>query len=165
MLNRPPLEEYVEGPGKIRELINKPRKHAALMKEKDRYGMLCSCLDTIGDTDRCLEAFITTNIDELDINGNSISRSECICYLGEWMEQHLSFKTHIQIKCKSATFNLFRLCKIQSVLTRETANLLALALIISHLDYANAIPNGLPDCDINKMQRIQNITPKMALRV
>lgn len=68
MLNRPPLEEYIEGRGKIRDLINKPRKHAALMKEKIMYGMLCSCLDTIGDTDRCLEAFITTDIDELDTN-------------------------------------------------------------------------------------------------
>ena len=72
MLNRPPLEEYIEGPGKIRDLINKPRKHAALIKEKNRYGMLCSCLDTIGDTDRCLEAFITTDIDELDTNGKYV---------------------------------------------------------------------------------------------
>ena len=100
---------------------------------------------------------------ELEINGNSIPRSECICYLGEWMDKHLSFKTHIQIKCKSATFNLFRLCKICSVLTRVTANLLALALIISHLDYANATLNGLPDCDINEMQRIQNMGAKMVL--
>ena len=75
---------------------------------------------------------------ELHINGSSIPRSECI-HLGKWMDQHLSFKTHIQIKCKSAVFNLFRLCKIHSVLTRETTNLLALAFIISHLDYANAI--------------------------
>ena len=97
---------------------------------------------------------------ELDINGNSIPRSEWIHYLGEWMDQHLSFKTHIKIKCKSATFNLFRLCKICSVLTRETANLLALALIISHLDYAIATLNGLPDSDINNMQRIQNMEQK-----
>ena len=32
------------------------------------------------------------------------------------------------------------------------------------MDYANATLNGLPDCDINKMQRIQNITAKMVLR-
>ena len=79
------------------------------------------------------------------------------------MDQHLSFKTHIQIKYKSATFNLFRICKICSVLTWQTANLLALALIINHLYYANAILNGLPDCDIDKMQRIQNMAAKMVL--
>ena len=55
----------------------------------------------------------------LDVNGNNILRSECICYLAKWMDQDLSFKTHIQIACKSATFNLFRLCKICSVDTRE----------------------------------------------
>ena len=101
---------------------------------------------------------------ERDINDNSIPRSECICYLGEWMDQHLSFKTHIQIKCKSATFNLFKLCKIHSVLTREKANLLALTLIISNLDYANATLNGLPDCDIDKMQRIQNMAAKTVVQ-
>ena len=53
-----------------------------------------------------LEKCITT---ELDINGNSIPRSECIHYLDKWMDQHLSFKTHIQSKCKSATFNLFKI--------------------------------------------------------
>lgn len=68
MLNRPPLEEYIEGTGKIRDLINKPRKHAALLKDSNMYAMLCSCLDTIGDTDRCLEAFITTDIDALNTN-------------------------------------------------------------------------------------------------
>ena len=100
------------------------------------------------------------NTTELDINGNSIQRSECIPYLREWIDLHLSFKIHIQTKCKSAAFNLFRLCKIHSVLTRETASLLALAFIISHLDYTNAMLNGLPDCDINKMQRIQNMAAK-----
>ena len=103
-----------------------------------------SCSVQKGQLVKC----ITT---ELDLNGNSIQRSECIQYLEEWIDQHLSFKTHIQIKYKSAAFNLFRLCKIHSVLTREKASLLALALIISHLDYANATLNGLPYCDINKM--------------
>ena len=68
MLNRPPLEEYIEGTGKIRDLINEPQNHTALSKDKSKFAMLCSCLDTIGDTDRCLEAFITADIDKLDKN-------------------------------------------------------------------------------------------------
>ena len=32
------------------------------------HAMLSSCLDTIGDTDRCLEAFIITDIDKLNKN-------------------------------------------------------------------------------------------------
>ena len=50
-------------------------------------------------------------------------------------------------------------------LPEKQQNLLAHALVISHLDYANATLNGLPDCDINKMQRIQNMAAKMVLRV
>ena len=67
MLNRPPIEEYIEGTGKIRDLINDPL-HPSLQKDKSKHAMLASCLDTIGDTDRCLEAFMTADIDKLDKN-------------------------------------------------------------------------------------------------
>ena len=32
-----------------------------------------------------------------------------------------------------------------------------------HLDYANAIFAGLPDCEISKLQRVQNIAAKFVL--
>ena len=72
MLNRPPLEEYIEGTGKIRDLINEPQNHTNLSKDKSLFAMLCSCLDTIGDTDRCLEAFLTVDIDKLDKNAQYV---------------------------------------------------------------------------------------------
>ena len=68
MLNRPPLEEYIEGSGKLRDLINYPKIHPSLENETEKHAMLSSCLDTIGDADRGLEAFITTDISELDQN-------------------------------------------------------------------------------------------------
>ena len=68
MLNIPPLEEYIEATGRIRELINYPEIHPSLKKDKSKHAMLSSCLDTIGDTDRCLEAFINTDMDKLERN-------------------------------------------------------------------------------------------------
>ena len=68
MLNRPPLEEYIEESGQFRDLINYPEIHPSLENEIEKHAMLSSCLDTIGDADRCLEAFITTEICELDLN-------------------------------------------------------------------------------------------------
>ena len=40
---------------------------------------------------------------------------------------------------------------------------IALGTIISHLDYSNSLFMGLPSCDINKLQRIQNLTAKIIL--
>ena len=48
-------------------------------------------------------------------------------------------------------------------LTKDAANTLALGLVISHLDYCNAILVGLPDTDISCLQRIQNICAKTVL--
>ena len=50
----------------IRDLINKPRKKHLLLKDSTTWNMLCSSLDVIEDTDYCLEAFLTTDIDPLD---------------------------------------------------------------------------------------------------
>ena len=45
----------------------------------------------------------------------------------------------------------------------DEENTLALGLVISHLDYCNAILADLPDTDISCLQRIQNICAKTVL--
>ena len=97
------------------------------------------------------------------INGDKIDIGDCIKYLGVWADQHLTFKHHIKIKCKTAMWNLEKLKTTRPVLTIEAANALAMGTIISHLDYCNGIYSGLPEIDLNKLQRVQNITGKIVL--
>ena len=66
------LEERIEGTGGIRDLINESWKHASLSQNPSMYLMLCSCLDTIGDTHCCSEAFLSAEIDQLDINNKYV---------------------------------------------------------------------------------------------
>jgi hypothetical protein len=47
---------FDEYSSRIRDLINAPRKQAALLKERNRWLQLCSSLDVIGDTELALEA-------------------------------------------------------------------------------------------------------------
>ena len=77
----------------------------------------------------------------------------------------LSFKTHITRKCQTAMGNLVKIHNIRKYLAEEARKTLLVGLILSHLDYVNAILAGLPDCDINKMQRIAYITAKLATKV
>jgi len=42
----------------IRDLINRPRKQAALLKSHSTWGMRCSSLDVIGDTECALAAYL-----------------------------------------------------------------------------------------------------------
>ena len=48
------------------------------------------------------------------------------------------------------------------MLSTEECVTLTLGLILSHLDYANAILTELPNIDLQKMQRVQNMTALVA---
>ena len=65
------------------------------------------------------------------------------------------------LKRRTAMMNLQRLKLIRKYQTEETAKVLVLGLVLSHLDYSNAIFVGLSDKDIKAMQRVQNAAAKM----
>ena len=57
--------------------------------------------------------------------------------------------------------NIYKIRSIRKFLTTDACKTIVLGLVISHLDYNNAILYGLPDVDINKLQRIQNMAAKL----
>ena len=81
-------------------------------------------------------------------------------FLGAWTDQQLSFKKHISVKCQTAMFNLQRLKSICYMLDESAAHTLVIELVTSHLDYVNGILPGLPEIDINKLQKVKNVAAK-----
>ena len=69
-------------------------------------------------------------------------------------------KKHISVKCHTAMFNLQRLKSICYMLDENAAHTLVLGLVTSHIDYVNCILSGLPNIDINKLQKVQNAAAK-----
>ena len=55
-------------------------------------------------------------------------------------------------------YNLQKLKPLRRYITTEAATILVLGLMMSHLDYCNSLFAGLPETDIAKLQRVQNIT-------
>ena len=89
---------------------------------------------------------------EINMNGEAVKCSACIRYLGAWADDQLNFKVHIANKCHFAIWNLQKLKAICDLLTEETCKTLVTGLVISHLNYANAILVSLPESDIHKLQ-------------
>ena len=56
-----------------------------------------------------------------------------------------------------------RIKQIRNSFSKEICQTLVQALVISHLDYANAILIDLPDITIQKLQRVQNIAARVVL--
>ena len=57
---RHPLDNRIK---EIRDLINSPRKQNELLGKNALWLMLCSCMDTIQDTEIALESYLTEDID------------------------------------------------------------------------------------------------------
>ena len=93
---------------------------------------------------KMLTKCITTDI---NINGTIVKKEKVIRYLGVWMDDALSFKYHVKMKCKSAMFNLVCIKRLRPSLTVEAANILVMGLVISHLDYANSILHWCTGCN------------------
>ena len=96
---------------------------------------------------------VTTTI---DAKGETITRASMTKYLGAHLDSALNFKQHITTKCKAAMFNLQRIHAARKYWTRSASNKLTVSLVISHLDYANALLGGLPKCSIEQLQQVQN---------
>ena len=100
---------------------------------------------------------------QININSKNIIMSELIKYLGALIDSNSSFKKHITERCKNAMWNLHKLKHIRKFLDQETCHTLVCGLVLSHLDYANAILADLPNVEIAKMQRVQNIAAKLVM--
>ena len=100
----------------------------------------------------------------IEICGESIPYSESIRYLGVCIDSNLCLHNHIASKCRIAMNNLFRIVNIRNFLTTEACQTAVLAMVIFHLDYANAIMAGIPEKHIAKLQRIQNMATKAVLK-
>ena len=61
-------------------------------------------------------------------------------------------------------FNIQCIKHIQNILTQSACQTFVQGLVMAHLDYANSLYFGLPDIDVKRLQRVQNIAARLILR-
>ncbi len=92
------------------------------------------------------------------INHNS---SKTARNLGVMIDDQLTFSDHIAKTARSCRFALFNIKKIRPFLSEYDSQLLVQALVLSRLDYCNALLAGLPASSIKPLQLIQNAAAKL----
>ena len=102
-------------------------------------------------------------LDSISVSGESVKKSSSIKYLGVHLDESLTFHQQITAKCKAALYNLARIKSIRKYLDIESCKTLMSSLVLAHLDYANVLYYRLPDRDIHKLQRVQNMAAKVVL--
>ena len=73
----------------------------------------------------------------------------------------LTLKPRINTVCKSAYFHIRRIARIRKHLIVQAIKTIVHSLISPRLDYCNSVLAGLPDCEITKLQSVQNAAAKL----
>ena len=93
---------------------------------------------------------------DIKIGINTITSSDNVRNLGVIFDKHLTMSSHINAVCRSASYAIYRIGKLRRYLDKKNTEKLVHAFVTSRIDNCNSILFGLPDKDLNKLQRIQN---------
>ncbi len=97
----------------------------------------------------------------IQLGSSTITPSASVRNLGVIFDDQLTFKEHIAKTARSCRFALHNIRKIRPFLTEHAAQLLVQALVISRLDYCNALLARLPSNTIKPLQMIQNAAARL----
>ena len=84
--------------------------------------------------------------------------------LGVVLDRRLTFHEHVSTVARSCTYHALAIRHFRQLLTTELAQTLACSLILSKIDYCNAVLHGAPNYSINKLQRVQNNAARIVLQ-
>lgn len=96
------------------------------------------------------------NIKSIQLGVAEVDIADTVRDLGIILDSRLKLQEHINTITKRAFHQLYRIGRIRKYLTNDTAKSLVHALVLSKLDYCNVLLYGVPDCLLNKLQRVQN---------
>ena len=91
----------------------------------------------------------------LNINNIKIRESSSVVLLGPTIDIRLTFKDHINILCRRASFKLHALRRKRKYLTIDKVKLLCNAFLNSRFNYASIIRMFLRKQDYLKIEKIQ----------
>ena len=102
---------------------------------------------------------ISIHVGDSDIHPVPIARN-----LGSWFDSRLSMATHITKICAPSFYYIYNIRRIRKYLSQQSTETLVHAFITSRLDYCNGLLYGLPDCPLNKLQRVQNACARLIFK-
>ncbi|XDV20421.1 hypothetical protein PO909_025751 [Leuciscus waleckii] len=97
----------------------------------------------------------------IQLESSLITPSRLVRNLGVTFDDQLTFTDHISKTARSCRFALHNIRKIRPFLTEHATQLIVQALVISRLDYCNALLAGLPACATKPLQMIQNAAARL----
>ena len=100
----------------------------------------------------------SVRVGTIDIKPVKVARN-----LGAWFDSHFFMSTHISMSCSGAFFWSHNIKRISQFLPRDKLEMVLHTFVTSRIDYCNGLLYGLPDCEIAKLQRVQNAAARLLM--
>ena len=100
-------------------------------------------------------------IDSVSVGASTISPSSEARNLGVTFDSELRLTQHVNNICRLAALAVYKIGQIRKYLDMKTTERLVHAFVTSRLDYCNSLLYGLPQFQLNKLQRIQNSAARL----
>ena len=101
----------------------------------------------------CSSCPVTSTI---NIGGSVAQLKPTVRDIGVVLDTRLDMASQVSNVCRSAYYHLFRIAKIRASLTIVACKTLVHALVISRLDYGNALLYGITDRLLHRLEMIQH---------
>ena len=100
-------------------------------------------------------------IDSIKIGDSEIEPVTSVKNLGVLIDNNLSMENHVTKTCSIAFYHIYDVKHIRKYLNRNLTEKIVHALITSKLDYCNSLQFGLSNCQLQKLQRVQNAAERI----
>ena len=84
---------------------------------------------------------------------------------GTWLDTHMSMNIHIGKICSKAFRSLYHIKQIRKYLTNDSTKILIHAFVTSHIDYCNSLLYGVPNYQLDRLQRVLNAAARVVCLV
>ena len=100
-------------------------------------------------------------IDSVKVGGVDIKPVEKVRNLGSWFDNHMSMNIHVGKVCSKAFRGLYNIRQIRKFLSMDSTKTLIHAFVTSHLDYCNSLLAGIPQYQLQKLQKVLNAAARL----
>ena len=101
------------------------------------------------------------NISSITVGNSAIMKSSVVRNLGSYIDDKLSMNSHINKVCNASFYYLHNIRRIRKHLSCDSLETLIHAFVSSRLEYCNSLLYGLPQVEIDKIQRVQNAAARL----
>ena len=100
-------------------------------------------------------------IDSVKVGGVDIKPVEKVRNLGSWFDNHMSMNIHVGKVCSKAFRGLYSIRQIRKFLSMDSTKTLIHAFVTSHLDYCNSLLAGIPQYQLQRLQKVLNAAARL----